>query len=324
MLREMDIPVPQPESNDSNQLDDPNKPVDLPVNALPVPEQSVWAKLLTTDLAVARLAPQFDLSTVRAAFDVSKLAATAEMASEISALAETVKMASDVSKLGDVVRLASELSQVQEAAVVIPDLSKVVTFAMPDFSKLAHIDLAGETEKAIEKLAIRGWSLPWNLSLADAMALMDGDPDEIDAFFEAYFQDDGLEAVRKDILGDKKLEKWKVLLEQCFKNYDSGDFHICIPSLIAVLEGSFNYSAFFNKREEFFEKHIQASTSFQRLTWISLYRFCEVVFMPGNPNRKTQYINRHKVMHGLDDPSGWKKVDCLRLFQALDSTRRLK
>jgi hypothetical protein len=66
---------------------------------------------------------------------------------------------------------------------------------------------------------------------------MDEEPDEIDAFFEAYFEDGGLEALREDILGDKKLEKWKVLLDQCFKNYNGGDFQICIPSLISVLEG---------------------------------------------------------------------------------------
>jgi hypothetical protein len=172
---------------------------------------------------------------------------------------------------------------------------------------------------------MRGWSLPWHLPIGNARHLMDEDGDEIDAFFEAYFEDEGLERLRKGILADKKLGKWRVLLEQCFKNYNSGDFHICIPSLIAVLEGSFDYSAFFHerRRETFFKKRIGASTGFQRLTWISLYRFCEVIFMPIDPRTATNHINRNKVMHGSDDPSRWKKVDCLGLFQALDSTRRL-
>lgn len=123
--------------------------------------------------------------------------------------------------------------------------------------------------------------------------MMDEDADEIDAFFEAYFEDEGLERLRKGILADKKLGKWRVLLE---------------PE---------------RRRETFFKKRIGASTGFQRLTWISLYRFCEVIFMPIDPRRATNHINRNKVMHGSDDPSRWKKVDCLGLFQALDSTRRL-
>ena len=260
------------------------------------------------------------------AFDVSNLAVAARMAFEISTLTETARMIPDVSKLGDVVRLASELSKVAQAAIVNPEFYKVATYAMRDFSEIAQIDLADDTEEAIEKLAMRGWSLPWHLSIGQARDLMDEDPDEIDAFFEAYFEDGGLEALREDILGDKKLGKWKVLLDQCFKNYSGGGFQICIPSLISVLEGSFDYLAFFDerRRKKFFEERIQAATSFHKLTWISLHRFCDVVFMSGDPRRATDYINRHKVMHGSDDPSGWKKVDCLRLFQALDSTRRLK
>jgi hypothetical protein len=40
--------------------------------------------------------------------------------------------------------------------------------------------------------------------------------------------------------------------------------------------------------------------------------------MPGGPRRATDYVNRNNVKHGLDDPSDWKKVGCLRLFQVLD------
>jgi hypothetical protein len=310
--------------DNSDQKDDANKRID-PLNSLPVLEQSVWTKLLTAGLPAPPSVPHFDFPALGAALDVSNLAVAARMASEISTLTETARMIPDVSKLGEVVRLAAELSKVAQAAIVNPEFYKVAAYAMPDFSKIAQIDLADETEEAIEKLAMRGWSLPWHLSIGQARDLMDEDPEEIDAFFEAYFENGGLEAIREDILGDKKLEKWKVLLDQCFKNYSSGDFQICIPSLISVLEGSFDYLAFFDerRRKKFFEERIQAATSFQKLTWISLGRFCDVVFMSGDPRRATVYINRHKVMHGSDDPSGWKKVDCLRLFQALDSTRRL-
>src|ERR1700686_3663577 len=148
-------------TDDPNQKYDPNKPICL-LNSLPAVEQSVWTKLLTADLPVTRLVPQFDLAAVSAAFDVSKLAVAARMASEISNLTETARLISDVSKLGDVARLASELSMVAEAATVNPESYKVATYGMPDFSKIAHIDLADDTQEAIEKLAMRGWSLPWH------------------------------------------------------------------------------------------------------------------------------------------------------------------
>jgi hypothetical protein len=166
---------------------------------------------------------------------------------------------------------------------------------------------------------------PKDLSIPEMQDLVDKSPDEIDAFFEAYFEDGALGALREEILGDPKMHKWRTLLDQCFKNYGAGDFHICIPSLITVLEGSFNYLTFFNdgNRKRFFDGHIETATGFQKLTWISLRSFCDVIFMPGDPRKSTDYINRHKILHGLDDPSTWKKVDCLRLFQALDSTRRL-
>ncbi len=203
-----------------------------------------------------------------------------------------------------------------------------IDLSVRDF-KLPEIDFEHTyrtMEKHLQQLALRCWSLPWHLGILDLEELVTKKPEEIDAFFEEYFEDGGLATLRKDIVDDKRLSKWDLLLEQCFKNYGSGDFQICIPSLIMVLEGSFNYTSFFSEghRKDFFRKHIEAAAGFQKLTWVSLCSFCDVVFMPGNPRRTTDYPNRHKIMHGLDDPSKWRKVDCLRLFQALDSTRRLR
>ena len=205
-------------------------------------------------------------------------------------------------------------------------------FEIPKFDippiKLPEIDWEftfQNLEEHLKQLAMQGWSLPWRLGIPDIRELVTKEPDEIDGFFEAYFEDGGLEKLRQDLLRGNRLDKWRLLLEQCFKNYSSGDFHICIPSLIMVLEGSFNYIAFHNesRRKEFFRKGIKAAAGFKKLTWVSLSCFCDVVFLAVDPRATTDYPNRHKIMHGLDDPSRWRKVDCLRLFQALDSTRRL-
>jgi hypothetical protein len=215
--------------------------------------------------------------------------------------------------------LGLHASKVHFPEIVLPSFDRKVP-------KIDFDHFFRTSEEAIQQLATRGWSLPWGLNLPDMQELAEKNPDEIDAFFEEYFQDGALGKLQVDILRDRKLERWNLLLTQCFKNYANGDFQICVPSLIIVLEGSFNYLSFFKvaHRKKFFDERIEAAVGFQKMTWISLRAFCEVVFMPGDPRRITDYINRHKVMHGLDDPSQWKKIDCLRLFQALDSTRRIK
>ena len=278
-----------PDDNPDNP-NDSSDPIDPTLNSLPVLEQSVWATLLTATAQIQ----------VPMGFAIGRLDPTIF----------------DFPKI--------EFPRFEFPRIELPTLD-LQAFGI----KLPEIDfdhVFRTMEEVIQQLAMRCWSLPWHLSIPEMQDLVDRNPDEIDAFFEAYFEDGALETLRKDILGDTKLDRWKVLLDQCFKNYGNGDFHICIPSLITVLEGSFNYLAFFSEghRKKFFDDRIEAAASFQKLTWISLRSFCNVVFRPGDPRKATDYINRHKIMHGLDDPSTWKKIDCLRLFQALDSTRRLK
>lgn len=66
--------------DDPDKKDDSKKLID-PMNSLPLVEQSVWAKLLTAELPVGRLIPQFDLSAIGVAFDVPKLAEAVKVAS---------------------------------------------------------------------------------------------------------------------------------------------------------------------------------------------------------------------------------------------------
>lgn len=56
-----------------------------------------------------------------------------------------------------------------------------------------------------------------------------------------------------------------------------------------------------------------------RLAWVSVQAFLDVVFLhhPFSAS-KPPLINRHWICHGRDVPE-WGKVDCLRLFQALDT-----
>jgi hypothetical protein len=196
------------------------------------------------------------------------------------------------------------------------------SFELPDID---FDDFHRRVIESVKKLATHFWSLPWHMSLPELQELVQMGPNNIDDYFADYFEGEPFGRLRDDVLGDEKLKRWQQLLNQCFSNYDRDEFQICIPSLLVILEGSFNYSSFFNEklRKKFFEERISIAAGFDKVIWVSLHSFCEVLFLADDPRKHFAHINRHKILHGFDDPSNWKKVDCLRLFQALDSTRRL-
>ena len=149
-------------------------------------------------------------------------------------------MASDDEKLDATEKIVETQSPTLEASVwakLIADTFPV--FQVPqvvipkfEFPKLPEIDWEAtfrDMEGNLQQLAMRGWSLPWHLGIPDVEELANQSPDEINSFFETYFEDGGLATLREEILGDKNLAKWKILLEQCFKNYESGDFQNLYP-----------------------------------------------------------------------------------------------
>ena len=249
-------------------------------------DQSVWHKLLTSPVVA-----------------------------ELDRISQRARILAEAT-FPDVGTLAARLS--------LPEL-KPPEFKLPEMLQFPEIDtgpyLRNLTE-AIEKLASNFWSIPWHLDLSQTQELANLTPEEIDQYLEEFFDGGAFTDLRKDVMGDASLDRWKTLLSQCFRNFETGEFHICIPSLILVLEGSFNYEAFFKekRRKEFFRQKIKSASEFDKVTWISLNRFCDVLFAPTGKGR----INRNRILHGRDQPSNWKRVDCLRLFQALDSTRRIK
>jgi hypothetical protein len=72
-------------------------------------------------------------------------------------------------------------------------------------------------------------------------------------------------------------------------------------------------------RNKIVETLAATDRSVQRLGWASILGFLSSVF--GYHSFATlafDRLNRHWVLHGRDEPR-WTRLDCLRLFQALDT-----
>ena len=80
-----------------------------------------------------------------------------------------------------------------------------------------------------------------SMSLPEFYALMENDltVELVDELFIQYYieADDsiGFKILKHELLSSPHLGFWKPLLEQCFRAFESGDYSICVPSLILIL-----------------------------------------------------------------------------------------
>jgi hypothetical protein len=116
------------------------------------------------------------------------------------------------------------------------------------------------------------------------------------------------------------------LLEQCLESYERGNYLICVPALIAVLEGAIAFPegvAFIHGwgRRAFFDCKIADCDSdlLSRALWESMDIFVSHLFehAPFGGARPPR-LNRHWILHGRDVPD-WGQAEALRLFQALQT-----
>jgi hypothetical protein len=182
-------------------------------------------------------------------------------------------------------------------------------------------------EPEATKLGRWGWTMPtWApLHLLPALTAKASET-EIDAVFLTLYNEQFRRRERhllKELPSRTVLQPWKPLVMQCIRCYRRKQYLIVVPSLLIILEGVLVTAA---NQQHAFPKMIRlagqqadkADTGTLRLGWISIQGFLAEVFgkAPFDAKRPLR-INRHWVLHGRDKPQ-WKRVDCLRLFQALD------
>ncbi|MCP1122944.1 hypothetical protein NKR74_06280 [Bacillus sp. 3103sda1] len=189
--------------------------------------------------------------------------------------------------------------------------------------------------ESAEKLGERGWTFPLSMTPGEVVEISDAE--DIDAEIEEYFSHNNGYAytrMKRDVLDHKLVESWKSLLEQCFNSYENGNYLVAIPNLLIIVEGiarmliSEKFEKYKTKqrtslREQY--KKVREDVPTDRMyvvAYVSVVGFLNQVFQQGNFDRNpTRFpiINRDWVLHGKDAPSNWKKVDALRLFNAIYS-----
>lgn len=202
----------------------------------------------------------------------------------------------------------------------------------PVFQHTADLmgDLMSETKAGAERLAKAGWTLPVHMTAGEMLELLEEtDNDKIDEDFMAFYHDgEALPLLKRALLGAARLRDWQPLLEQCFGNYEKGDYLICIPALLTVLEGGLALpeGASFvgvNERIAYFRDKIAASTpdSLHQVMWESINTFTAALYEKSDFGAGTRpsRLNRHWILHGRDLPSSWRQADALRLFHALST-----
>ena len=178
-----------------------------------------------------------------------------------------------------------------------------------------------------KKLAHFGWTIPPQMIPRELFELStSSDGETVDAGFINFYRRTG-NAPGVGI-GSPRLRRWHPLLEQCLESYDRGNYLICVPALIAVLEGAIAFPegiAFMHgsERKAFFHRKIADCDSdlLSLALWESMDIFVSHLFAsaPFGGTRPPR-LNRHWILHGRDAPD-WRQADALRLFQALSTSQ---
>ncbi|WP_217582040.1 hypothetical protein [Lysinibacillus sp. GbtcB16] len=211
------------------------------------------------------------------------------------------------------------------------DLGKQYSQLLKEALKpLQNIDLQGlekEWKEAAESLARKGWTIPMNMDIEEIFELSQiEDKAVIDSSFQTFYsKEKEFQFIKTNILEHELINGWKELLEQCFENYEKGNYLIVIPNLFIIIENISNilisprYQKYLNhnKRTSLRTKYKKVqqdidSNSVYIIFYVSVAEFLSEAFAFGdfdnNPIRLPM-INRDWVLHGRDDTKNWKQVD---------------
>jgi hypothetical protein len=185
---------------------------------------------------------------------------------------------------------------------------------------------ASKLEDDGRKLGERGWTMPmWGpIELVHDLAQLSAQ--DLDANLQREYSFRRNKRERELLAGliDKPaLLHWRPLLCECIDVFRKRKYRVVVPSLFTVVEGAI--ASAINLYSRISPKEVAAqivrthNPGVIRLAWVSVQAFAGEVFLSRDFSAsKPALINRHWICHGRDVPD-WSKIDCLRLFQALDT-----
>jgi hypothetical protein len=185
-----------------------------------------------------------------------------------------------------------------------------------------------ELESYAFELGQHGWTIPmWGPIPLVREIFRHISTDQLDHFFVTAYRQQWHTRERRlfvDLLDAELLANWNPVIEQAIASYRRKRYLIVVPALLSVLEGALASAAQRSSDRTSpsrmaAEQRLARDAGAVRLGWVSLHGFVSSIFAHHSfdaapPGR----LNRHWVLHGRDSPR-WDAVDCLRLFQALDT-----
>ncbi|WP_416826115.1 hypothetical protein [Ectobacillus polymachus] len=197
-----------------------------------------------------------------------------------------------------------------------------------DFNKL--IPKLFFDEKAIRRASSYGWTITGSMTLDifyDSFKLEDNLQTYDKYFFDVYQADsEFLFNHEKEYIVNHIEPHNKILIEQCFTNYENNNYQIVIPTLIMLIEGQISNLSESSKVGKGllsdFDKTIKEGTKeftkneFAKIIAYSILRFLEKYLFEKKDFKleREPLLNRNWVMHGRDNPELWTKIDALKLF----------
>ena len=260
-----------------------------------------------------RLLPPHVIRQMTAAFEQTKsqLAQASDFARASSLLSETLRIT----------------EQFKIPAFDFPSIP-VLT---PDFFEIDWEAATQRHQKAVIRMADRGWTVASWIGLWDLSRLADASDEETDDFFVQMYLgsegDDGeLKATSSSLLTSPALAKWATLLQEVFDCLQLRKYRVCVPSLISIIEG-FTAESLAQKgngsRRDTNVANSLAKTkwhedaTFNGLLWDSAVIFLNHLFQSSDFEASCpSFINRHWIQHGRSD-TDWTVADALRLVNAL-------
>lgn len=244
-----------------------------------------------------------------------------------------INLSSSVAPVRKSVRKFSE-----QIGKLIFEVNKAISEALAPLLEIDWEQVSASWLESAESLGEKGWTIPLNIGINEMLEIADFKTrSEVDrALSNFYANEENFKEMKSNILKNKLLSEWHELLKQCFENYERGSYLIVIPCLFTILEG-FAHKLVYPKFKDSDNAKEQASLSkkyqivrkevLEDSVTLSFYAsaqfFIKKAFQFGEFDKKNAkrpfLINRNWVLHGRDDPAHWRKIDALRLFNAIST-----
>ncbi len=180
-----------------------------------------------------------------------------------------------------------------------------------------------------------GWTLTQEMNLVDYLKndLIEASTEQKDQHFLSYYtKEEGMHYnAMKDTIMETIEPHWKDTLGDAFYCIENHRFKPIIPALFSIIEGEL--ASLFQTHKmsgpiiDFLnEKASNETEEFEKIALYSLLHSLkkQVFTYDKFSEERHTLINRHRVLHGRDDPSHWTQTDAYRLLTVLSTIQFTK